>query len=580
MIIMVNTIPKAFFEAAEKFPEKTAFLYKKNGSYCSIKYKEAAEKVRVLAFGISQLGIIKGSKVAILSENRPEWAMFDLAIMSIGGISVPLHIVLCPRIIKYILNHSSVEILVVSNQDLLEKIIPIQDNLPFLRKIIFLDEIKKENRDRLRKEEINCNELFAQAGGSRLNPVALLPDDICSIVYTSGTTGLPKGVELSHNNFLSNVEAVKLAVPVKADDIFLSFLPLSHILERTCGYYIPLLSGATIAYAESAKTLLLNLSEIKPTILIAAPRIFEKFYEGIWNNARELTGFKKIVFFWALKQKRKSLPHILADVLVFKKIKGKLGGKLRLAVSGGASLDKKIAKFFMKIGILILEGYGLTETSPVIAVNKEDSFMFGTVGKPISGVDVKISEEKEILTRGTNVMRGYFNNPEETKSAIDSEGWLHTGDLGSVDEDGFLTIIGRKKEMIITSGGKNIWPEVIERGLNSDIFIAQSMIIGNNRKFVSALIVPDWEKIKDFLIEKNLAGESAENLIKNEILNKFFEEKIEVINEKFSDYEKIKKFQLISCEFSQEKEEMTPTLKLKRKTIEENYKKEIAEMYI
>ena len=318
---------------------------------------------------------------------------------------------------------------------------------------------------------------------------------------------------------------------------------------------------------------------MKPTVLIAVPRIFEKFYEGIWNNTRKLEGLKKIIFFWALKQKRKSLSHILADVLVFKKIKGKLGGNLRLAVSGGASLDKKIAKFFMKIGILILEGYGLTETSPVISVNKKDSFMFGTVGKPISGVDVKISGDKEILVRGPNVMKGYFNNYEETQNAIDPRGWFHTGDLGFINEEGFLTIIGRKKEMIVLSMGKNIWPEVIERELNNDCFISQSMIIGNNRKFVSALVVPDWEKIQDFLKEKNLLSENRENLVGNEILNKLFKEKIETINENFSDYEKIKKFRLISREFSQEKEEMTPTLKLRRAIIGDNYKKEIAGMY-
>jgi len=484
----------------------------------------------------------------------------------------------------------------------LEKIISIQDDLPFLKKIIFLDEInpvrspirlrigrrlwrltsngvKTENRDKLRKEEINCNKLFSQAGENKLNPVGLQPDDVCSIVYTSGTTGLPKGVELSHNNFLSNVEAVKSAVPVRQDDVFLSFLPLSHILERTCGYYVPLLSGAAIAYAESAKTILLNLSEIKPTILIAVPRIFEKFYEGVWNNARELAGFKKHIFFWALKQKERGLPRILAEFLVFKKIKSKLGGHLRLAVSGGASLDKKIAKFFMKIGILILEGYGLTETSPVIAVNKEDGFKFGAVGKPISGVDVKIFRDKEILVKGPNVMKKYFNDLEGTKSVIDPDGWFHTGDLGFVDEEGFLTIIGRKKEMIVLSGGKNIWPEVIERELNNDCFVSQSMIIGNNRKFISALIVPDWEKIQNFLKENNLAAESPENLVKNEILNEFFRERVEEINKNFSDYEKIKKFQLIAQEFSQEREEMTPTLKLRRKTIEDNHKKEIEEMY-
>lgn len=575
----MKTIPELFFETAKKFSKREALLVKKDGVYSPITYKELSEKVKNFAAALKQLKIKKDDKVAILSENRPEWVISDLGAMSIGAIVVPLHTTFSLKAICNVLNHSKSKIIIVSNADLFKKILDFQKKLPFLNKIIFLEDPMPALEKISKKKIFKWEELLAQGAGKKLVSVPLSPERVCSIIYTSGTTGVPKGVMLTHNNFLSNVFAVNEAIPIKENDIFLSFLPLSHVLERLAGYYTPLLFGATIAYAGSVKQLSQNLKEVKPTILISVPRVFEKFYDAIWDKIKNSSLIKRKLFLWALKQKKNSLKYCIAESLVFRKIRKQLGGRLRLTVSGGAPLNENIARFFFKIGILILEGYGLTETSPVVTVNRENDFKFGTVGKPLSKVEVKISSEKEILVRGPNVMKGYFKNSTETKNAIDGEKWFHTGDLGFIDKDGFLTVIGRKKEIIVTSYGKNIWPEEIERELNHDYFISQSIVIGDNRKFISSLIIPDWGGITSFLKEGDLTPEIKEKLIKDPKFLDIYKERIEAFNQNLSNYEKIVKFKLLVNEFSQEKEELTPTLKLRRHIIEKHYQKEIKEMY-
>ena len=385
---------------------------------------------------------------------------------------------------------------------------------------------------------------------------------------------------LTHKNFLSNAEAVNKVIPVKKEDIFLSFLPVSHVLERLAGYYVPLVFGATIAYAESAKQLVQNLKEVKPTILISVPRIFEKFHDAVWDKINRSSPLKKRIFRWAVKQKRHTLSYKIADFLVFKNIRNRFGGKLRFAISGGASLNENIPQLFFKMGVLILEGYGLTETSPIISANREHDLKFGTVGKIIPGVRAKISDNKEILVKGENIFKGYFNCEEETKKCFDKDGWFCTGDLGFIDTQGFLTIIGRKKEMLVTAGGKNVWPEPIENLLNNDRFISQSIVIGNKRKFISALIVPDWQEVQIYLKEKKLPLQEHDKLIKNqEILSVFQERLDEKINPCLNDFEKIKKFKLLPHELSQERDELTPTLKLRRYIVEKHCQKTIESMY-
>jgi len=581
--VKMKTIPEAFFETAEVFPQKNALLYKREGVYFPITYKELSQNVKILSNSFKKLGINKGDKIAILSENRPEWVISDLSIMFIGAVSVPLHTTFSSKAISNILNHSRAKILVVSNGDLLNKVLLLHQNLKHLKKIIFLEKLTGIEKQTLNIKKYNLKgkifhwkTILNHNEKEFCEKIFLDPNEICTIIYTSGTTGNPKGVPLSHKNILSNVEATNEVVPVKEKDVFLSFLPLSHILERTAGYYVPILHGATIAYAENIKQMSYNLKEIAPTILVSVPRIFEKFHDAIWDKINNLSSFKKKLFAWSLRQKEKTIGHSIANFLFFRNIRKKLGGKIRLAISGGASLNKNLARFFLKIGILVIEGYGLTETSPVISANKENDFKFGTVGKIIPGVKVKISDKKEILVNGPNVFQGYFKDKKSTKLSFDKNGWFRTGDLGFIDQQGFLTIIGREKEMFVLSGGKNIWPEPIENLLNNDKFIAQSIIIGNKKKFVSTLIIPDWQEIKMYLKNNDLLLQEHYKLIKNPVILSVFQDRIDKkINPHLSDFEKIKKFKLLPSEFSQENDELTPTLKLRRHIIEKHYKKEI-----
>lgn len=574
-----QTIPDAFFEGVNQSPDKAALLYKKGKVYFPITYQELSRKIKIFAACLQKLGTKEGDKVAILSENRPEWVIADFGAMLAGGVVVPIHTTLNPKVIKYILDHAEVKILIVSNSDLLHKVFLIEKDLHFLEDIVLIEKIAIDHKEIFKERILGWEEFLSLAQETEFKKIELEKNGVCSIIYTSGTTGIPKGVMLTHNNFLSNARAVSQFIPIKKEDVFLSFLPLSHVLERLAGHFIPLLSAATIAYAESPKNLAFDIKEVKPTILISVPRVFEKINDSIWDKVRASSLFKKKVFFWATKQKIGSFGHKLADFLVFRKMRKQLGGGLRLTISGGASLNPKIARFFLKIRILILEGYGLTETSPVVSVNLEKNFRFGTVGKVLPGLKVKISSDKEILIQGPNVMKGYFKDPEATTSIVDKDGWFHSGDLGFIDNDGFLTIIGRKKEMIVTSGGKNVWPEPIEHKLDIDRFIYQSMVVGNKRKFISALIVPDWDEVSKFLKKNNLPIEEPEKLIKNPVILDVFQKRIEKINQELSDYEQIKKFRLLTDAFSQERDELTPTLKLRRHIIEKHCQKEIEGMY-
>ncbi len=577
---MYKAIPELFFEVAKKYSKKTALSYKKEGVYFPVTYKELSRKVSIFAGVLQNLGVLKGDRVAILSENRPEWVISDLAIMSAGAISVPLHSTFSPKAILNVLEHCRAKILIVSNNEFLNKILAGQKHLKHLEKIIFLEKITAVQKEVFTNKIISWKAVFALNQTNDYDKVFLDPDEPFSIIYTSGTTGKPKGVILSHRNFLSNVEAVNEVIPVKENDVFLSFLPLSHVLERLAGYYVPLFFGAKIVYSEGMRHLADNLREAKPTIMISVPRVFEKFHDAVWDKINSSSSLSQKIFKWALKQKKNTFNYKVADFLVFKKIRQRMGGKLRLTISGGASLNENVARFFSKMGILVLEGYGLTETSPVISANREGDYKFGTVGKILPGVKVKIAENKEILVKGPNVFSGYYNNKKEGKACFTKDGWFLTGDLGFIDKQGFLTIIGREKEMIVTSGGKNVWPEKVENLLNNDRFISQSMVVGNNRKFISALIVPDWQELEIFLKGKNLPLEAHDQLIKNPLILALFDERFNTkLNPNLNDYEKIKRFKLLRQEFSQEQDELTPTLKLRRHIVEKHYQKSIIEMY-
>lgn len=578
---MYKTIPELFFEASVKHYKTSALLHKKEGVYFPISYRALANRVFALGYGLQKFGVAKGDTIAILSENRPEWVIADLAIMALGAVSVPLHTTLSAKALGIILNHCRAKILIVSNSDLLNRVLLSQKDLKFLEKIVFLEKITDIQKKTLRGKIFSWEAMVIHHKGQRYQEVFLESDDPCTIIYTSGTTGKPKGVVLSHSNIISNVMAVNEVVPVKDSDIFLSFLPLSHVLERTIGCYMPLLFGATIAYAENVKQISFNTREVMATILISVPRVFEKFYDSIWDKVNASSPFRKKLFRWAITRQRGTVLGWVADMLVFRNIRKKFGGKLRLAISGGASLSENLAHFFSKIGITILEGYGLTETSPVISTNREGEVKFGTVGKVIPGTKVKISEGKEVLVRGPGIFSGYYNDPKTTKGSFDKEGWFHTGDLGFIDAQGFLTITGREKEMFVLSGGKNIWPEPIENLLNNDKFILQSVVVGNKEKFVGALIVPDWPEVELYLKQHQLPMKDREKLVKNPAVMAVFQERLDKkINPGLSDVEKIKKFVLLPGEITQENDELTPTLKLRRHIIEKHHEREIKSLYL
>ena len=593
-----SSLAEMFFHTCIKFPDKVALMYKDEGSYKSILFNEVRKEVENLAGGIASLGIQKGDKVVILSENRKEWSFFDYATLINGAASVPIYSTLLPQQIKFIINNSDAKVVIVSNQEQLEKVKEVEAELPKVEKIIVIDANGVEHPKMITyRELIEQGKKYLSKSKNLIERSVsdLTRNDLATIIYTSGTTGLPKGVMLSHGNFLANIEGGLQAIPVSDADSFLSFLPLSHVFERMVGHFLAFQIGATIAYAESVDTVAENLKEVKPTIMASVPRLFEKIYGKIIDSLEEGSPLKKRLFFWAIEVGKKVTEHrqqniplpnglkfkySIATKLVFSKLHERVGGRIRFFVSGGAPLSKEIGEFFTAAGLLILEGYGLTETSPVITVNLLNKFRFGAVGFPLNNVEVKIAEDGEILTKGPHVMKGYYKDEESTKEAIDSAGWFHTGDIGHIDDDGMLVITDRKKNIIVTAGGKNIAPQYIENLLVTSRYIEQAVVIGDKRKYCSALIVPNMENIKKYAEEKGLIDIPDQELINNPEILKLIEGEVETVSKELASYETIKKFAFIDHLFTIESGELTPTLKVKRNVVEERYKNIIDELYI
>jgi len=571
-----------FKETVLKYPKNIALGWKTEARYQTMNYSQLLDKVNRCVSGLRKLNIKAGTKVAIFSSNRPEWAILDLALNKIGAISVPIHTTLSPNLIRHILEDSKAEYLALG--EFLSKYQEIENQIS-LKKVISFNYID------WRADFVYFQNFFKEQPDSQEAAVK----DYCTIIYTSGTTGKPKGVMLTDDNFIQNIEAALKYVPYYPTDSLLSFLPLSHVLERTGGYYCPLFCGAAVYFAESSKTIAEDIKKVRPTILISVPRIFEKVYEKVLENVKSKNSIKQKIFFSSLKLARYYLNahktgsalkfflkigYYLADSLILSKGRAALGGCLRFSISGGAPLSASVARFFESLGIIVLEGYGLTETSPIISVNPITDYRFGTVGKIISGVEVKIADDKEILTKGHNVMKGYFNNEAATNESFISLGlsgeaesearWFKTGDLGFLDNENYLTIIGRKKEMIVTATGKNVNPEELENALIQSKYIAQAMVYGDKEKYISALLVPDFMELKKYAEINNIQLELFELLNYQPILELFKNEAINYLSH-FSDNEKVKNFVLADREFSEEKEELTPTLKLRRKKILDNF---------
>ncbi|MFC5283793.1 AMP-dependent synthetase/ligase [Pedobacter alpinus] len=522
--------------------------------------------------GLLKLGICKDDKVAVMSPNRPEWNFCDFGIMQIGAAQVPMYPTLAEGDIKFILKNAEVKIVFVSDEVLYRKVETIKNTEQLELAIYTFDKVAglpHWTEVQLLGKENSSVDLEPHKD-------AITPDDLLTLIYTSGTTGTPKGVMLTHQNLISNVMYSSEMYP-KGVRKALSFLPLSHIFERmVCYMYIYL--GVSIYYAESMETIVDNLAEVKPHCFTTVPRLLEKVYDKIVGKGHALTGVKKSLFFWALALAHKyeldgkngffyELQLKIARKLIFSKWQAALGGEILVIISGGAALQERLARVFWGADIKVLEGYGLTETSPVIAVNgpKPGETMFGTVGKVLPNLEVKIAEDGEILCKGPSVMKGYYKRPDATDEAI-TDGWFHTGDIG-VLKDGFLAITDRKKEVFKTAGGKYIAPQVLENKLKESVYIEQVMIVGENRKFPSALIVPNFEKLKEWAQKNGIAETEAAKLIKiKAVCDKIWLE-IEKLNEGFGNWEKIKKFALLPTEFTIDGGEMTPKLSLKRKVI-------------
>lgn len=585
------TLISMFEQSVEEHGSKPALAHKpKGGTYQDISYTEFGESVDVFSKGLSALGVQKGDRVAILSENRPEWAISDFGILKAGAVNVPMFSTLTAAQVGYILNDSGAKIICISTAKQLEKVITIREEVPSLEQIIIYDELEDEAPNGIYEFMDVCSQ--GMETDATLDDVT--DDEIATIIYTSGTTGNPKGVMLTHANFISNYNAAKSLVDVGDTDVLLSFLPLSHVFERLGGHYVPIFSGAKVAYAESTFTVAQNMQEVSPTVMLSVPRLYETMHDRVLRAVEAGSSLKQKIFHWGVSvgsavsskiQQGKNpsailkLKQSIADKLVFAKLKTATGGKLRFFISGGAALPQSIAEFFHAAGILILEGYGLTETSPVISLNYPEKWKFGTVGVPVPGIDVQIAEDGEILTRGPHVMKGYYNNESATAEVIDADGWFHTGDIGIIDEDGFIKITDRKKNIIVLSNGKNVAPQPIESQLVQSPFIDQIMLVGNERKNIAALIVPNFDALKSWASENDIDNSDIPELLKIRDVQQLIQKEIRERTIDFADFEQVRRFTLLEKEFSQEADEMTPTLKLKRNVIIEKYGDVIEGMY-
>ncbi len=553
------------------------------------------EAVERLALAWRSMGLERGDRVAILSENRPEWLLTDYAVLGVGGVPVPIYTSLTAPQIEYILSNSGAMGIVVSTPALLSKVLQVRDRLPDLRHVVLMDATARED------PAVTPWAALMQRGGelrlrdpdafSRLSRAAQ-PEDLATIIYTTGTPGEPKGVMLTHGNFVSNVLALHQIFAWTEEDRALSFLPLSHVFQRMADFKF-LMAGVTIIHV-AIEDVAAALPALRPTVLVSVPRLYEKMKERIEEKVAAAPAWRRRLFHWARKVGRRALlaPLVggpppspadtlrlmLADRLVLSKIRSALGGRVRRAISGGAALPRDVQEFFATLGLFITEGYGLTETSPVLTVNDPDRIRPGTVGRPIPGVEIRIAHDGEILARGPCVMKGYFKNPEATAEVL-VDGWFHTGDVGEIEHDGSLRITDRKKDLIVTSGGKNVAPQVLEQAILSTGLARQAVVVGNGRRFIAALLVPDPRALEYACREAGAQGNPPGDPLENPAVVKYFEEKVRAAMSSFATYEQVKKVALLPEELSIESGDLTPTMKVRRRIVEEKHRARIEALY-
>lgn len=622
-LVPFDTIPEMFTRVVDHYrgESRAALRYKDTATdeWIDIPWTELNARVESLAGYLYKTGVRPGDRVAILSENRPEWVIIDMATQILGGINVSLYTSLPEHQVAYIVNDSESKLLFTSTTLQQRKARDVYEDCPALNTVVTMSDPDSDAPDFIRKWDtiMEKGRQFWETHKDDLESLRedVQPEDLASLIYTSGTTGQPKGVKLTHRNFCSNVKAALNVVPFDHTDHHLSFLPLCHSFERTAGYLAVMACGATISYTESVNAVSRNLEEVEPTVMISVPRLFERMYGLVFKSMEEGSSVKKKVFSWAVNVGRKTaqkklsgaepgpilqLQQKLADRLVFSKLHEKLGGNLRFAVSGGAALSKEIGEFFMAAGIKIIEGYGLTETAPIVSANPMDRPRFGTVGHVLPGVTIAIQRlgdkeligqlsgndypsslntgEGEILVKGPNIMKGYWNDEPGTREAFDADGWYHTGDVGRFDE-GYLTITDRVKHMIVSKGGKNIYPGPIEDQFKTNQWIDQIMVVGEGREFLCALVVPDYEVLEKHAREEGIEFSDTDDLLDKSEIQSLFKQVFREYSRTASSHEKIRRFRLLTGPFTVENGLMTPTLKLRRKKIEAAYGDTIDAMY-
>ncbi len=587
----ITTLTEMFL-AGLKHDKPDCFLYRKDGAYVPLSTRQFYENVRRIAAALKEFGVQPGDRVALMAENGTHWPAVDYATLSVGAVVVPIYPTLTPDQAAYIANDCGAEVVFVQGEERYQGMLDERQDMPRVRQFVAIDhDVASDDTVSFSHVLANVEPLSEEA--FETSALKSSPDDLATFIYTSGTTGNPKGVMLTHRNLTSNLLAASRAIEIESRHTGLSFLPLSHSFERIVDF-IYFYKGTTIAYAESVQSVALDLIAVKPHFFVSVPRVYEKVINKVRESVATAPALRRKIFAWAESVGREALPYRLrretppgllglklkiADALVFSKIKERLGGRFETATSGGAPLAQDIAEFFWSAGIEIYEGYGLSETSPVLTVNCPGKVKLGTVGAAIDGVELMIAADGEILAKGPNIMQGYHNLPEQTAETIDEEGWFHTGDIGEIDDEGFLKITDRKKEIIVNAYGKNIAPAPIENQLKSSRFIEQAVVIGDRRKFLSAVLVPDFEALGNWASAKGLSSDDRQALLDNPATRKLFSAEIDRVNSELAKYEMIRAFDLLADEFSIEGGELTPTQKVKRRIVADKYANVIDTLY-
>ncbi len=590
-----QTLNQLLAAACARHDKPDALMHKADGEWKNVSSAEWLDAARDVAMGLASFGVKKGDRVVLLSENRLEWFFVEAGLQILGAVTVPIYPSLTASQAAYIISNSGARVVVVSTEEQQAKIAEVRGDLKDVEAVYALDAPVAEHGAESWSAVTDAGKRAREAdpGGAEKLAAAVEGDDLATIIYTSGTTGDPKGVMLTQSNLVQNTLVSSRMIALNADDRAISVLPYAHVFARMVAQYLYPHIGVTIAIAESMDNLVANIGEVQPTVMACVPRFYEKMRDRVMESAAAGSPIKQKIFNWAFRvggemgrhrQEGTEPPgglkfrYRLATKLVFSKLHARLGGRMRLFVSGGAALPRDVAEFFLAAGWLVIEGYGLTETSPVISVNRLDRFRFGTVGPVIDGVEVRIAEDGEILCRGHNVMKGYYNNDAATAEAI-RDGWFHTGDIGEFDADGFLRITDRKKDLLVTAGGKNVAPQPIEGRLKSSPVIAEIVMVGDAKPYLSALVIPDFETLKPWCEANGLAADSHETMTGHDQVREHMMAEINRLSEGLASFEQIKKIAVVAAVFSIEGGELTPTLKVKRQVIAKRYADLIESLY-